>query len=863
MKRARKPHQFAEDPDPFVVIGIDAEWVYESAGKNLILSYQFALLNDDTEEMTRLIEYPNNGLRMSLERGLTRLMLKARQERVINTVPRRFIIAGHFTRADLTTFSDFGLFKRRTNAVKKTYATTELPLSLRLVANEGPVRCNAVIIDTMLLAPAGTALETLGRLLGVPKVELPEGYAKDRMDLFLRDHPALFEKYALTDAVIPALWVAKTYGLLLDRLGIKKKVVTLGGAAVEMVKQQAKAYDIELHEFLGRDKKKKQPCAHLATLSTIAAQSYHGAYNIATALGFSPEGKQLHDLDIRSAYTTALAFIGVPDWSSARHCVELDELAVISDAMTAALVEFRFPDRTRFPCLPVRASNGRGLVYPLEGASWCTGPEMVVAKQCGALIKVMDGYRVDWVEGGIRLFEDITRRIGAIRREAKAMEPPDEVLDRLVKDIGNSVYGKVAQAVASTRIIKDDIEQRHVFNTMFGATDQLGPSAISNAPMAAYVTGLVRALLIEALARLPAEMWVGTATTDGMLITGGLEAISQSGPMATAFKLVRERITPGDDTIWEEKHAIPRAIVTKTRGTYTVAPEDWDGENVVMAKAGYMTPEEARGRPEIEQCRIWIERYRMRDYETKMQSKSLTSLRTQHLFEVDIQSVKRDIRWNADYDMKRKLIDVRDVDGLITANTTPWRSIDEFERARDLLDAWKQCQKRVLKTKQDYDDMSEWGRLRASRRRIGIRADNKLSPAAMAVLKVLAHRNDSISEWFQTLTNAQKAMWMSAISGMKITETNIKDAKRRGMKPEDMAGCITELTDDDRRFLTAWLGFHPIVPEAFEIAEMLCEPGSRAAEELDELFEDVACAWEDEEAHQAPCSKPQTTAHFV
>ena len=305
--------------------------------------------------------------------------------------------------------------------------------------------------------------------------------------------------------------------------------------------------------------------------------------------------------------------------------------------MTAALVEFRFPDRTRFPCLPVRASNSRGLVYPLEGASWCTGPEMVVAKQCGALIKVMDGYRVDWVEGAIRLFEDITRRIGEIRREAKAMEPPDLVLDRLVKEIGNSVYGKVAQAVACTRIIKDDIEQRHVFNTMFGVTDQMGPSAISNAPMAAYVTGLVRALLIEALSRLPAEMWVGTATTDGMLITGGLEAISQSGPIAAAFKAVRERITPGDDTIWEVKHQVPRAIVTKTRGTYTVAPEDWDGENVVMAKAGYMTPEAARGRPEIEQCRIWIERYRMRDYETKLQSKSLTSLRTQHLFEVDIQ----------------------------------------------------------------------------------------------------------------------------------------------------------------------------------------------------------------------------------
>ena len=30
---------------------------------------------------------------------------------------------------------------------------------------------------------------------------------------------------------------------------------------------------------------------------------------------------------------------------------------------------------------------------------------------------------------------------------------------------------------------------------MFGVTDQMGPSAITNAPMAAYCTGLVRALL--------------------------------------------------------------------------------------------------------------------------------------------------------------------------------------------------------------------------------------------------------------------------------------------------------------------------------------------------------------------------------
>ena len=42
--------------------------------------------------------------------------------------------------------------------------------------------------------------------------------------------------------------------------------------------------------------------------------------------------------------------------------------------------------------------------------------------------------------------------------------------------------------------------------------------------------------------------------------------------MAAAFKAVRRRITPGDGTIWEVKHTVPGAIVTKTRGTYTVAP---------------------------------------------------------------------------------------------------------------------------------------------------------------------------------------------------------------------------------------------------------------------------------------------------
>ena len=48
-----------------------------------------------------------------------------------------------------------------------------------------------MLYDTMLLAPAGSSLEALGATLGLPKLELPSGYTKDRMDLLLAERNRL------------------------------------------------------------------------------------------------------------------------------------------------------------------------------------------------------------------------------------------------------------------------------------------------------------------------------------------------------------------------------------------------------------------------------------------------------------------------------------------------------------------------------------------------------------------------------------------------------------------------------------------------------------------------------------------------
>ena len=210
--------------------------------------------------------------------------------------------------------------------------------------------------------------------------------------------------------------------------------------------------------------------------------------------------------------------------------------------------------------------------------------------------------------------------------------------------------------------------------------------------------------------------------------------------------------------------------------------------------------------------------------------------------------MKRDVRWNADYDMKRKLVKVRNVDGLITADTVPWRTIDEFEQARNLLEDWKRSQRRVLKTKQDYDDMIAWGAARGSRRKTGTRGHNALSPVASAVLKLLAHRTAGIVTVLESpiwrkaerpKLNARTARLMTALCGVKVTETNVKDAKRRGAGPDDLVDSIASFTDDDRRFLTAWFRLFPVAPEVLDIAEMLCEQGSAASAELDDLFLDA------------------------
>ena len=458
----------------------------------------------------------------------------------------------------------------------------------------------------------------------------------------------------------------------------------------------------------------------------------------------------------------------------------------------------------------------------MNGTSWCTGSELVVALSQGAKIVVEVGCRIEWVEELSSPFESFTRTINNVRKEAKAQG--DVLLDKLAKEIGNSGYGKNAQAVETTRTVTDggvDAPRgKRVFDSRSGQMKTLPPSPITNPMMAAMTTGLVRAAVSEALARLPEYAVVCGVTTDGFLSSIPVEAVDKTGPVAKAFIEARLRITPDNPTIWEEKHRIGRALVTKTRGTISVEPFDVDNPGTpVLARAGYKLDD--RPDDEWEECARWGKVCAAREYDTRLNRKSLTPLRTQWIEDADLVDVETGVRLNLDFDMKRELVHPVDVDGLITADTRPWLTIEEFDSHRDALENWKKSQRRVLKTVADLQDLNEWNRTRPGQRASGSTTQSGRPPLVNAFLKAVTRGEIDPGQWpYQRIADFLRAC------GWPVSVDTVKQSRRRGKLD---LGAICLLSPADLRFAQAVYQENPdcrldvLVAQGSEAAKALAE----------------------------------------
>ncbi|MCJ2015182.1 DNA polymerase [Methylobacterium sp. J-076] len=841
-------------PPIHIACGIDAEWVTRVdavSGKpyNQILSYQLVL--DHNGQRIELIRYTNGKTRrhrLTLERLLELGIRKAIKEGVLPDWPNRITVFCHFLRADITAFDNFWPRKREFDGFGRTFTAASVRYDLDLApedaepskrkSGEGrrssmslwaggrgraPRRVSVRFVDTMLLTPGRGSLDTAAKLIGSKKGVLPDGYRIDRMDELLAGDRKEFEAYALQDARI-----ALNYGLELqwiaDEMGLKRLPSSLAGFAVAIARQEIQGTGLSMEQAFSfetvkqtvysavtgklRTRVERQSHFSRQVFDELAALGYHGGRNEAYTFGPTETG-MFYDLDLPGAYTTAMCLLKPLDYANAYMSQRLVDYE--PDVMGVAQVRFAFPPGTRHPSLPVR--NDSGLLFPLEGVSVCTAPEISAAKNQGAQLDILLGVIIPWASN-IPIFESFTHRIQTQRREAGN----DSMRGLLLKEIGNSLYGKTAQGVHPKR----------AFDPRLGRMDTMPPSVITSPWFAAFVSGFVRALLGEILAGVPKDRTVVSATTDGFLTDAPLEELRLDGALYRIFRDVRERLFPNDNgsplgpkDILVEKHVVGQVISMRTRGQVTC--EFLPGKpKPVLAKAG-VKPNAPRDQHNDYMLRLFLNRTPGQQH---IQT-SLISLQEQWHTESDLVGVTKNPRLSLEYDFKRRPVKPveRAVQGRmhLAFDSVPWRNVEEAREAIVRFKSWSRGQGRpedeayvpgrLLKTLPDFLAWQAYHTMSVPVRAagVGLRGDGPLGHLYRQFLRALVR-----GEWGLSLvdpttglrsTYGEISHWLVTIGFPDACVDDLKNAKRSTAK---LAPQTVYLNEDVARLLRAILEQYPI-----------------------------------------------------
>ena len=538
-------------PEPWnsydIVYSLDAETqaYTDDLGnlRNKVLSYQIGALNIKKRTYRECIVFPENGKRLRLRDIISNAIGLAELGR---------------TKADganvlqLTHYGimEWSLFQDRKDVSSFFKEVHKVPACFRTkVIKSVPLKGSHYVkvlfrsCDTYLHAPAGfRGLEKLSEMTLIKKVSIGD-WIKD-MEGLLRDNRDLFIHYALSDIratlEYEALFLHKVYLMT----GTPCLPVTLGDLSVKcfdsIIRDMnnipktpiLKIIDNEpLLRLMGKEitnytdskghnRKSYKYTDKYSWNKTLCSDSYYGGLNISFICGerkASP-GKVFLDLDFSGAYPTALAACGDIDFNSVS--VRYDEIQVQSvDELLKYLnmdlcdisdvphyyfsLDFKWDPDTLFPSIP--CYTDAGLIYPLEGCTYCTMPELLYALSTGKVSVTINAYT------GFKSKRDAFTLAGVFKKltEERKKSVKGTLEERMWKEVSNTLYGKMAQG----------IKERKVFDITRNESRTLGPSPISCVYYASSCTGLVRAALSSAIDVIGNAdgCSVVCATTDGFI----------------------------------------------------------------------------------------------------------------------------------------------------------------------------------------------------------------------------------------------------------------------------------------------------------------------------------------------------------
>jgi len=759
-----------------LIIGFDAEWVKKQAYKqtsNKILSYQFFGIFED--KTWQEIFYPLHGNRYKLSFLLSKFIQKGFKEKCLKKWPKILNLVGHWTTADLLTLRDFHtLLKQSFDIVRKSFITNGKPSIFNLYdKNRHKHSCAVKLYDSMLLAPQGkNRLADLGELHGVNKIVLEKGTI-EKMDILLKTNPKLFEEYALRDAEIAAKHFNAMNDWIYEKVGKQSPNSTLSGLAESYCIKYWSEHHIDYKIFLGLEeicetkwsrklnkavKQKKIRKTNAREINeSFATLAYYGGRNETYIYGASHEDTWI-DWDLSSAYTTAMAILGMPHYENSIQTLDVEKFQ--PDCLGMASITFEFPPDCKFPCLPVKTPTG--LIFPLKGKTICPSPEIYLAHRMGAYIKISQGLIVP-MDTNLRPFQEIMKDL---QKQRKTL-PKGSWEELTLKEIGNSIYGKTAQGLGNKK----------VFDNHSGTSQPVAPSKMTNPYFASVITGLIRAALSEILYLLDPKTTVINATTDGFLSNATLPEIKKAteGPICTLLKKTKYQLL-GNKEILEPKHEVRKALGFRTRGQATL--QKTKGKKSILARAGLHTPKD------IDPNEWIVENFENRTSETFQILTHLTSIREICLKGGDLvpQEIKRKIKMDYDWKRQPSLIETRKIKekNHIFFETKPWICIEDYLQQREEWESFSKNCGGVLKTEEDLKNFEDYKKTSKTSKK-GLRRDKKDATLKIALRQFLRAYVREEAGLKKILPYSKLVGWLKK-GGYEISISDVKNSKRNSAK---------------------------------------------------------------------------------
>lgn len=783
--------------DLTLYIGFDTEYVFNpETQQNDILSYQSYVVLPDNTGISNIIYPPDSQKksRLSFKEFLCQTITPLLETGVITKWPGIINIYAHFIRADIASFANFWSdykillkgIRGTVSSFKNRYGIDFDEQQERRVKTEqimfdkrtSPPRCsNVAFIDTLLITPGGMGLAECGELLGLPKLTIPAPYSITNMREYLLGDRAGFEAYALRDAEIAVRYALQVRNFCARELMIDRVPATIGAMAVSRFTKPLKENNMSPEVCLGTHIKTRElwltekqafrtiknpasvPSREL--FETFPINCYHGGRNECFMMGVTPSD-HWYDYDLAGAYTTGLLDILTPDYGNIRLSKNPDDYC--GHVMGFALVTFRFPESVPYPSLPVRTDQ-YGLFFPLSGESWATAPEIELALSLGAEMTIHNGIIVPWIcdtsphnSESTSVFLPFVQQV----RENRNRHIKGSLEEKFWKEIGNSLYGKLAQGLRA----------KTAFDTARGLNRSLPPSSVTQPFFAAHVTGFIRAVVGELMNALPSDSSVVSVTTDGFLTNCPLNKINMSGPLSSRFQSLCDIVDPGSSML-TCKHEVSQLIAMKTRGQLTYRAIQ--GKPVVHARAGVKPPADI---PRSDYNDYMVDLYLNRLPGQTLSRSTLISTREMWLSESDLVSREQDIRLNLEFDFKRQPVQPAMNEGHLLMSSRPWDNMEEALQQRSLFDDWRQTH--TLKTLADWDDWCDFLYCRTVFSDMKLKVGSKRSDDILVRLFLRALTQ---CQWGLMLKDKKSysckevAEWLTS-EGYSVTVTDVKNAVR-------------------------------------------------------------------------------------